>query len=311
VSKKKRPIDEATWNVVGHFARAAAAVGLIAVAIGLAVANEPDSGRAAVIAGLAVLAVVLLVLTPDDIRRFVKRIQNIKAPGVEVGLAKETADAAEPEDREQDEEPVGRARDVLDLRLKLEAKMAYIAKHLLAEYEGTPGGDDFVEHPTFVTIGSLQLDGYLSGEEAEVASQVLSYSENDLASLPAGERRKFITNADKTVGGIRASVFRGMVKKVLSDNGFDVADDVYGASLGGRPDLHVRRAEEQPFRVVPAFAVSQPSKILKKARDNLVEADSPEPARRIVVVPDRPNSPTATNDPRATKLPGLVQLLDS
>jgi hypothetical protein len=191
--------------------------------------------------------------------------------------------------------------------------MAYIAKHLLGERapDPTPGDPGRVKlQPTYVTIGSLKHDRYLTDNEALVATQVLTLTDDDLKALPADERRTFIANADRIVGGIRASVFRAMVRAKLKSSGWKVDDDTLSASSGGRPDLKVSK-DQRFYRVVPVFATTTPSMILSNARRRLTEAVEPDLERRILVVPDRPNSPTFEEHPRTVKLEDLPAALQS
>src|SRR6185312_11358566 len=58
-----------------------------------------------------------------------------------------------------------RATDLVDLRLLLDAKMTWLAKHLL-------GGPDT---PTFVTVGSLAYDNYLPEDQARRAARLLAF----------------------------------------------------------------------------------------------------------------------------------------
>src|SRR5205814_7032471 len=71
--------------------------------------------------------------------------------------------------------------DLVRLRLKLEAKFAWITKHLLA-------GPDT---PTFATIGSLQYDGYLPPDQAQRLARLVSHdpgSDHDPRELGAFAR---------------------------------------------------------------------------------------------------------------------------
>ena len=286
---------------------------ILAVGVGLALEDEPDAGRAGVLAALVVLAVLLLLLRPADLRSMAMRVKHVKAGPVEATLApaEEAAEHAEPEEPDKDEPPLRAAHDMLGLRLKLEAKLAYIAKLLLAERIPEPTDDDPEKvrlEPTFVTIGSLRHDGYLTENEATVADQILTRTDGDLASLPEGDRVAFIELADQVVGGIRAGVFRSMVRKRLTDAGRQIRDDVFPASLGGRPDLEVT-AGGRTFRVVPVFAVQSESKLLGRARERLTAADDPPLEQRILVVPDLARSPSVSDHPRVVKLEELTGAL--
>jgi lysophospholipase L1-like esterase len=285
------------WTWLGQLARIAAAGLLGVVAWRLAFETDPDAARAGVAAGLLLLAVLLLVLRPSDIRRFVGRIQSVNAAGfgVSLGEAEKAAARAQPEELSDDKIPKGASTSLAELRLKLEAKLAYIVKEMLHDY---------------ATLGSLKVDGYLSREDAEVAGKVLALADEDVRYWDPAELGQFRRSAEKVVGGIRASVFRGMVKKVLEGAGWEVREDKFGASLGGRPDLEVFTGTNEGLRVVPVFANERDSKIFRTARRRLSQVKEPEdPSRRLLVVPDFDTSPTETDDPRAVKLADLTAAL--
>lgn len=176
---------------------------------------DPDEVGAA--AGLLVLAAVLVAVSPKDWRDLVTRLKKAKLGPVDLEFdeivkeAKEAARSAPSSEGDPDSESgVGEEAtpdDLLTLRLKLEAKMAYIAKCLL--------GDEDEGRTTFVTVGSLHYDGLLTDQEAHTATRVLTFRDEDLATIPARVRTEFLRAADQVVTNLRAAVFFGVVRRTL------------------------------------------------------------------------------------------------
>ncbi len=194
------------------------------------------------------------------------------------------------------DEPV---EDLLTLRLELERKMSYIAKHLLS------CGD---RRDAFVTIGGLRDDGYITEDEARTASWILTLRDEELDTLPTGPRAAFLRNAEKVVASLRMSVFYSLVPKLLERNGWSVEQI---STKRKRPDFHAIKGERQ-FRIVPRFAMKKASPILEKEMSRLEEftGTKSKRGRVVIVVPDRSSSPLdADSDPAVVKLEGLKQML--
>lgn len=165
--------------------------------------------------------------------------------------------------------------DLLALRLKLEAKMSYIARTILASEKCACG--------VFVTIGSLNHDGFLSDKEARTATQVLTLRDEELDTLAPRLRWDFMRNANTVVGNIRASVFYGLVRESFKKNKWEVREIPVAK---GRPDLLVCKGEQR-YRIVPRFVLKKESNILERAKRRLAEGkDDESAAPAIVVLPD-------------------------
>ncbi len=220
---------------------------------------------------------------------------KISKDGVEFPEAaiKDAASAAREVSGEADDsvadEPV---EDMLTLRLELERKMSYIAKHLLSY------GD---RRDAFVTIGGLRGDGYITEDEARTASWILTLRDEELDTLLPGPRGAFLRNAEKVVDSLRMSVFYSLVPRLLERNGWSVEQI---PTKRRRPDFHAVKGEQQ-FRVVPRFAMKRSSPILEKEMRRLEKFTGAESKRGqvIIVVPDRSSSPLdAHSDPAVVKL---------
>jgi hypothetical protein len=305
------------------------AVVLIALVVAIAM-DDFEADEAGVAAGLVVLAAIVAIMRPSDWRGLIARLKKAKVGPVDLELgveeAKEAARGAliseveEPDTSEPDQEPAlelelidesapksdedEEVTNLLALRLKLEAKLTYIAKWLL--------GDEADGRASFVTVGSLHYDGYLTDEEAHTATRVLMIRDEELEAVAAAEAREFRTAADKVVSNIRASVFFGMVRKRLRAEGWEV--DLLEESAKRRPDLLATKAEIK-CRVAPRFAMRTDSAQLEKTLNRLANtaAGEADVQRRVVVIPDRSRAELtdASSDPRVMKLEQLSELESS
>lgn len=188
----------------------------------------------------------------------------------------------------------------ITLRLRLEAKLTYIAKHMLAAEDCCA---------TYVTVGSLRVDGYITDREAETLSQVLTMRDDLLDASPVGQRSEFLRDANNVVKNIRASVFYALVQKMLESNGWEPEPIL---TKRKRADFHATRGNDRQFRVVPRFATDEKSSILSRELERL-EAFSGERSirgRTLIVVPDRSRSELdPEGDPAVLKLSEFRRLL--
>lgn len=215
---------------------------------------------------------------------------------------------ADPDDQEKprdDEQPRGDERqrdddadpgsDLIGLRLKLEAKLAWLAKHLLS-------GD---ETPTFATIGSLEHDGYLPTQSARRCARLLALD----PELVRAEAPEAAAVADD-VSNFRATVFDRYVRRLLERKGWVLEEFPQGD--GHRPDFLAIK-DGRRFRVAPRLATTRDSPIRNRtvARLERSRGEGPEVQRRIVVIPDVSSSPPtdADADPQVVKLEHLVASL--
>jgi hypothetical protein len=300
-------------------ARPLVAILAIATAV-LYLGDDIDLEKAAIVffGGLIVVAVLM---PPRRWKGLADRFESFKLSGFGLGVEAKRAAAQTPESEAEapvgdkvDPEGVGKAEidDVLALRLKFEAKLAYIVKHLLNEEAcGSP------RPPEFATVGSLRHDGYLTDDQARLAVGILTVRESDLAQLSASEREKFFKEADDFVTNMRASVFDGMVRKRLRDNGWAVSD-LDRAKKAARPDISVSPVDDSHgprFVVAPTYAMRRGSEILDRARARLGSGGADrgrlEAVRRIIVVPNRSEvEPVGEDvDPQVLTLSRLVEAL--
>jgi hypothetical protein len=86
--------------------------------------------------------------------------------------------------------------DLIGMRLTLERKLTWLCKHLL-DSDGIPA---------VATVGSLEYDGYLTMEQARLASRILALEAGGSSGRPE-EVAEFRASAEQVVSTIRAVVF--------------------------------------------------------------------------------------------------------
>lgn len=285
---------------------------LMALVIWVVVADR-SAIRAWPVAALLLIGLIVLAVPTEAWQRFLSRIEHAGIGPLNVGLreVEKAAEKAPPSDTEEvgdTEEETKKAETVFDLRMQLEWKLAYIAKHLLRTDEGV----------TFVTIGSLKFDGYLDDAEARTAASIMMASEEEFERLPAARRRQFIEDAQTFLDGLRTAVFWGRVKRELRGGEDKDAENLTPTGVegtGGRHDLLVGDTDEE-IRIVPILAVNPDSRKIKRAIEPIEEEELPGPTtkRQIIVTPDTSESSAPSSLPsgvEVVKLSGLRDALDA
>ncbi|HWP33452.1 MAG TPA: hypothetical protein VNL97_06860 [Solirubrobacterales bacterium] len=273
---------------MAHVARLATVVLLLVLADRVA-AGRVSSGDAFAIAALVVAATAVLALTPRWARALGERISRISfgPSGVALELVEATRKAAPSQPTEDVEKRESDVNSVLALRLKIEWKLTYIAKHVLDENG----------HPTYLTIGSLKYDKLLPEADADVVNRLMTVRDEDIDRLSPAARDEFFAAADKVARKIRASVLNCLVLKLLKAatrrggklDGWTVEKLEPGE--GRRPDFIVEKGGRS-FLVASVFATDKKSKILERAKERLGDDGDRENgyAKRIVALPHRSRS---------------------
>jgi hypothetical protein len=262
----------------------------LAVCIALGWITAASGGVALVVALIAVLA---LMLTRNDVRQILRRVQKVDAWGVSLDLQAEADEAVrDVQGEESGEEPA----EIIDLRLRLENKLVFIGQRLL------PAGSS-----QFATIGSLRTGKHLNKAQARTAARVLSFTNFDLAALAPDERDAFLKDANVLVGNIRAIVFWSVVRQAL-EAGWGVERIRQGRRL---PDYLATKGSFG-VRVNPALYLREGSATLGSAIHRVGGADGDVHAdQRVVVVPDiSPAGTSGDTDPPIIKFRDLLPALD-
>jgi hypothetical protein len=246
--------------------------------------GEITTDDAIAMAGLAAGALLLLSLSPRVVGSWSQRISKISIGPIALEVfkvAEEVAPATPTEDADG-REPV---TSVLDLRLKIERKLTYLAKHVLDE-NGSP---------TFLTVGSLKWDGLLPAEEADLINRLMTLRDEDLRELPPAEQDEFLKAADRIARSMRASVLNCLVWKRLrglEEEDTEWAFEELARGEGKRPDVKAER-KGRSYLIVPVFATSKKSALLDEAKARLrreVDKDG-DCLGRIIVLPHHSKSP--------------------
>lgn len=268
--------------------RAGMACVFLAIAV-LVALGTVEAGDAAAVAGLIVLAGLIMVLPARGVKK-VKVGSIVELEWFE--RAREVALRAPGEEQERGDRTS--TADAFGLRMKLEAKLAYIAKCLL--------GDG--AQPSFVTVGSLHYDGYLTDDEAAVADGVMTLRDEELSELSPSDRQTLLKAAEKVVKNIRASVLYGWCEETIEDQPGWTVEEV-GRGPKRRPDL-MAISDDRKFLVVPAFGISAGSSILANALDRLQKEEDPDVNGRVIILPRR--SARSNLDPKGD--PAVIRMQD-
>ena len=266
-----------------------------------------DSDRAWPVAALLLAGIVIAVVPEDTWKELLGNVENAKFGPVSISLQRDAVKAAANAPEADTAEGPGakslpKAESMLELRMRLEWKLAYIAKHLLAENGNA----------TFLTIGSLEYDGYLTQAEARTAIGILSTRQDELQELPERAQQTFLSEAGAFVSSVRASVFWGQTKRCLEgkERAGDASIFIDRLPSKGRRDDLLAGRHDRAIRVAPAFALEVNSKILEQAIERLrgegaaVEGSE----RQLIVIPDNsrePEAAAAEGRPRVVKLANL------
>jgi hypothetical protein len=278
---------------------------LLALALALVFQWAPhvNLGLAALVLLAATLVLTVGPKQAGFLARSVSRVELMGA-SVEFGRAVENAEAAARQtagdEPDSEGDPARATHDVVELRLALERKLAYVAKELLAD----PCGDH--THPTFVTVGSLGYDRLITDEQARTLSRLQTLSDQYLRHQDGAAVQAFLANAARVVGRLRATVFRNLVARELRDGGW-----VRRRGEGRLPTLASRWVrEDESILVRPLFATGAAGRAAAtRWRDEL--GGWPGPAdRRIVVVPDRFRLLTTEPEPEHRPEAEVLKLAD-
>jgi hypothetical protein len=265
----------------------AVVAGLLVLAV-LVATKDVDHEAVTAIATLVLAALVVSLLTPALLARMSKVTVGPFAFEL-VGEVKRGADEA----AARGEADGDKIESLFRCRVLLEAKLTYIAKHLLAE-DG---------RPTFINIGSLAYDGYLTDDEARAAYRILNLSEEVYGLLPKSEQEKVVKQSARFVKNVRASVFFGSVKVALAKARWSVSEVTRDDRT--RPDLLAEKAGEHFVRLVPVFSPS--AKQLKSAEDHLGRLQGfPEgPRHHWIVVPNTADDDEIAGHPLVVRVKDL------
>jgi hypothetical protein len=259
---------------------------------------EPDAAAAGALIGLiCLLLLVLLLLPPADIDKYLGRVKNVSlgSLGVELSdyrsLAEQRRETGDGEDSlegegEPDEDSDVR-KSLLGLRLLLEAKLTYLAKHVLAPDPGP-------EHPvaTFLTVGSLQQDKLLTAEQARIAVDILTMREFEFRRLRDSDKSLFLDGAKEFVDRVRIEVFSAHLRRRLKASNWRVIR-LFDTSARRRDLILQSPHKDDPTQhhVIPVFALKAETTLLDQPCSRLESKPQTKgKGGRFLVVPPRSKS---------------------
>lgn len=281
------------------------AILVVALAVGV-LTDKVDAADAGVVLGLLVFAALVLSLRLTHLRRLVESLKGVSVGGLTLEFFEVVHEAAAT--AESDSEPGQESTsppDLIELRLKLEAKLVYVVKWMLPPEPGASS--------SFATIGSLRYDKLISEAEARSASGLFSLGEVELRSVDPATRTRLLNEMETVVGGIRASVHHSMVRAALVERvGESGVSDVQfkrDRRRTRRPFFLGRTDDGRSFDVVPVFALARDSKLVTQARRRLGAGTG---GRRVLVVPNATKVPSRPDEEVAViRLSELTDLLSS
>jgi len=284
-------------------------IGAVLASITLAVlliTGDIDSDVAWTIAGLAVLSGLAALVSEKGWERFIARISKASVGPVSLELVTDVRVAAGETASKDDEEgsdsrpPKTREPDLTAVRLRLEWKLAFVAKHLL---------DPDCCDPEYLNVGSLFYDKYLTEVQARTAVAILTTRDLEVTALGIEGAKQFVNDASVFVDGVRATVFWNWVKKVL-DEGRWHSTVIKGTSKR----MDILAGKDKVSRVTPVLALDRDSDLLRRAVKRVATDPNPPPGlwRTIVVIPDvseaepGPRRPDPDNESEAGSKPGTT-----
>lgn len=133
---------------------------------------------------LVIVAVVMVLLGPGGVSQLIARLRKVTLPSLGSYEFAGTA-ARDPE----------KARGLVDVRLLIQAQLAYLAKHALADERG----------PTYLTVGSLRHDRLIDDRQAALIDRVMTVSESEFSEMP--ESDALLKEARRLSGDLIFTVF--------------------------------------------------------------------------------------------------------
>lgn len=290
VPSRNRPAVLVKWSkeAIIRIAAIAATVGAAGIAVLVAMGNLTSTTAGFVaLAGLAAIVFGIAALSPKLIKwelfRHVKSV-SLGPTAIELELFERASLSASLDSEEiirDSEDATEYSQTLYDLKLRLEAKLTYVAKHVLAPDPYEPGNV-----PTFLTIGSLKTDGYLTDEQAKLAYQILELRESEFRNTTAEDREIILAGANKFVGNVRAEIFASQVLKGFVAQGWDMTRRVYPVT-SGRRDLRVGATNtEVVHHVIPIFTANMKARLAHRATAGVEKRSKARSnGKALIVVP--------------------------
>ena len=247
----------------------------------------------------SVVCVIVLTVSPSDLGAILARVQKVSFGGfsAELRAAQAEAVADTPRGFEQDDD-AGRATTIVELRFKLERKLTYLAKHVLAIAAGP------AQAATQLSVGSLAYDGLLTRSEAILADTILTTSDGEFRALRADQRGALLRDGGTFVANVRAAVFHAYVASILERQHGRVARV---QEVGSARDALVVESGGTTIRYITVFSTIGPG---GKLVDRQLRRAAELPGETVVLLPSLEPSAAgpSSNGPRVQTLGDLLTL---
>jgi hypothetical protein len=213
----------------------------------------PPNERLPLIYFLVIFPVLVLAVFGWLVSRHINKLyapSDYRDENSFIRLVTDTAQAASNSAVEQEETDT-ESESLYDLRIKLEYKLAFLAKHILLNPETRLLG-------TFASIGSLRYDDLITKQEMRTAYAIM-----DLGTTGSGAGMKisdsdFLNAANGFVFNFRATVFHALVQKIIREK--DPSCSTISERDRKRVDLLTKVSSLAPDyygsadRIVPVYA---------------------------------------------------------
>jgi len=241
---------------------------------------KPDEAVVGTLVGLVALVLLVAAFASAEwLAAMLGRVKGVKVGGFEIQLDAFQKVADESSASQSDDEP-GSARNLTDLKINLENKIAYVANNIINSDKSSD------PMPGFVTIGSLKKgEGLLKREQAQVAYEIMGMQQHDFALLTPQDREVFFNGASALVSSMRITVFASLVNKRLARPGWKVQ-----LMPGELRDITLRSTFSEGslvHHIIPVVASKKATFVYERAEDLLERSprSTGNRGRRFIVVP--------------------------
>lgn len=266
----------------------------LCVDAGLFLALHGTLRTATQIAALVLVAVTILTLSPEKVR-------ELSARGFELGVFGLTAKLPALSGDPAEDEAEHRVSDLIELKLLMQRKLTYVAKHVL----GQPG------RPSSITLGSMVTDNQLTEPTARICAVIDALRVPSTTDRSGRSVEDWLLDAQRAVASLRIEVLTESLATRLVATGrlseansiaFTVERDV---ELKALPRAMTVRALHAPpgteIVVVPVFSFGPTTKLFVRSLTAARTLGRPF----VLVCP-----PNYKDDPRAKAESGQAVRLD-
>jgi hypothetical protein len=280
---------------------AAAATTLISAKV-LSGQLDPPRALAAALAAMVALVLALAAVLPAwRTEQILGRLRILKLGSffsLELAPYEREFAATDRAADTQDEQDVTSAKNLIGLKRDFEMRLAYLAKWLLAVdprytyasadplvldvLKSAPVKQRLV--PTYLNVGSMMKDGYLTDDEGRIGYGILGMQEVQFTALPPPQREVFLKGGNAFVNNMRIRVFYQEVRQRISKLGWDVEP----VGTTGQRDLVVSASTspDHQHHIIPVMSENPQSSYVLRLTARLSNGQRIRGnGRRFLIVP--------------------------